>query len=177
MSRAILMSDRPKWVAEILSGKKIIEIRKTWPKCELPIDGYIYCTKGDYIGYLSNKYIGKVVAKFTLRKIEKLEDVAEFYLDGDADCEFKTESLPPWELYEKSGLTRWELEDYIGEGEAYAWYISNLVIFDKPKELSEFRYKKVTQKWDKNYHYRIVKKEIVPVNRPPQSWQYMEVEE
>lgn len=190
--KAILMSIRPEWVAKILNGEKTIEIRKTMPKCKLPIDVYIYCTKGvcdcnkiEGVGYThlfpeSEKYIrinGKVVAKFTLRKIEELEDAIDISLAGDGDCELITESLSPWELCKKSFLTRWELEDYVGESDAYAWYISDLVIFDKPKELSEFHYKKVTMKWDENYHRRIVKKEIVPVKCPPQSWQYVEVQE
>lgn len=43
--KAILISIRPKWVSKILNGEKTIEIRKSAPKCELPIDVYIYCTK------------------------------------------------------------------------------------------------------------------------------------
>ena len=43
--KSILISIKPKWVAKILNGEKTIEIRKTMPKCDLPIDVYIYCTK------------------------------------------------------------------------------------------------------------------------------------
>ena len=43
--KAILISIRPKWIAKILNGEKTIEIRKTAPKCDFPIDVYIYCTK------------------------------------------------------------------------------------------------------------------------------------
>lgn len=167
---AILMSIRPEWVAEILNGEKTIELRKTAPKCDLPIEVYIYCTKGglplEYIeghgfslsiynpqSYKPKDLRGKVVAKFTLRKIEKLEDAVDICLDN-GDCDLQTESLPPWELRRKSSLTRLELEDYVGESDAYAWYISDLVIFDEPKELSEFG-----------------------VQRAPQSWQYIEVKE
>lgn len=186
---AILISIRPEWVAKILNGEKTIEIRKNAPKCELPMDVYIHCTKGkrrfvltnENYAFFGNFYFsgdrelnGKVVAKFTLRKIEKLEDAVDICLD-DGDCDLQTESLPPWVLRIKSSLTRLELEDYVGEGKAYAWHISDLEIFDKPKELSEFRYKKVTRKWDENYHRRIVKKEIIAVKRPPQSWQYVDI--
>lgn len=206
--KAILMSDRPEWVVKMLNGYKTIEIRKTMPKCDLPIEAYILCTN-PHNSYLIDKRVvsngmyyaitlremhnqnrtiniephsscvlnGKVIAKFTLRKVEEIEDSVDISLDGDGDCEFQTESLAPWELREESCLSERKLEDYIGEGKAYAWHISDLVIFDKPKELSEFRYKKVTMEWDENYHHRIVKKEIVPVKRPPQSWQYVEVKE
>ena len=95
--KAIMISVRPKWVAKILNGEKTIEIRKTMPKCDLPIDVYIYCTKEKILGNLimckSKEHIelfgenaviginkgfiekedinlqGKVVAKFTLNKI------------------------------------------------------------------------------------------------------------
>jgi hypothetical protein len=85
--RAILLSSKPEQVAKILSGEKTIEIRKTMPKCELPIDVYIYCTKdqtrendGNVIGRCyqpktSLKVIcgrGKVVCKFTLREVDKI---------------------------------------------------------------------------------------------------------
>lgn len=44
MKRAILMSIQPQWLEKILNREKLIEIRKTMPKCELPIDVYLYCT-------------------------------------------------------------------------------------------------------------------------------------
>ena len=43
--KSILISIKPKWVAKILNGEKTIEMRKTMPKSDLPIDVYIYCTK------------------------------------------------------------------------------------------------------------------------------------
>ena len=46
--------------------------------------------------------------------------------------------------------------------EMYGWHISNLVIYDKPKELSEFNHCGV------NYHFN------PPITRPPQSWCYVE---
>lgn len=45
MSRAVLISIRPKWCELIASGKKTIEVRKTAPKIETPFKCYIYCTK------------------------------------------------------------------------------------------------------------------------------------
>lgn len=185
MVKAILMSIRPKWVVMMLNGYKTIEIRKTAPKCNLPMDVYIWCTN-PHNSYLIDKRVvsngmyyaitlremhnpnrtvniephsscvlnGKVIAKFTLRKVEEIEDSVDISFDGEGDCEFQTESLAPWELREESCLSERKLEDYIGEGKAYAWHISDLVIFDKPKELSEFG-----------------------VKRAPQSWQYIEIEE
>lgn len=98
MKKAILMSIKPEWLEKILNGEKTIEIRKTMPKCDLPIDVYLYCTntpkyhhlydltyvnKGQifYAVTQHNKYSlvakgflnGKVVAKFTLNKCEKIK--------------------------------------------------------------------------------------------------------
>ena len=45
MSKAVLISIKPKWVAMILNGKKTILVSKTAPKLETPFKEYIYCTK------------------------------------------------------------------------------------------------------------------------------------
>ena len=36
MSKAVMLSIRPKWVEKIANGKKTIEVRKTKPKLETP---------------------------------------------------------------------------------------------------------------------------------------------
>ena len=89
--KAILISIKPKYVAKILNGEKTIEIRKTMPKCDLPIDVYIYCKKEEYPeitlysqenefgGYMEHTGNGKVVAKFTLNKTEEIN----CYYDDD----------------------------------------------------------------------------------------------
>nr|DAW58874.1 MAG TPA: helix-turn-helix domain-containing protein [Caudoviricetes sp.] len=46
MKQAILMNFKPKEVQKILNGEKTLAISKTMPKCELPIDVYIYCSRG-----------------------------------------------------------------------------------------------------------------------------------
>ena len=55
-----------------------------------------------------------------------------------------------------------EMFDYLGEEYGYGWHITDLVIYDKPKGLSEFKHCGV------NYHYN------PPITRPPQSWCYVE---
>lgn len=69
MSKAILISIKPQFVAEILNRRKTLEIRKTAPKAwadylssksfekPTPIDVYIYCTKSsEYLLDKDNKY-------------------------------------------------------------------------------------------------------------------------
>lgn len=181
MNEVILMSIQPKWLVKILNGEKIIEIRKSIPKCKLPIDVYLYCTKGKSLlrlptgnkewwidvpfGWVVNKkmnFNGKVVAKFTLNKVEDCCDMSAT------------------ELELKSKLSIAEICDYIKAKEVepkmvYAWHIENLVVFDKPKELREFSvFKRETITCGMNcppytdwVEYR--------VRKAPQSWQYVYV--
>ena len=55
MNKAIILSVQPQWLHKIITGKKTIEIRKSAPKCDLPIDVYLYCTKGKPYLYESAK--------------------------------------------------------------------------------------------------------------------------
>ena len=181
--KAILISIKPKWVAKILNGEKTIEIRKTMPKCDLPIDVYIYCTKDKPRAIMTDKgcvvantlevggnsqyksaysLSGKVVAKFTLDKV------------GEIKFDDK-------EVQRKACLTEDELFEYLFVNEpyhedmkkGYAWHISNLVIFDKPKELSEFKipcdFK--CPKLGCCYCHKNTR-----LTKAPQSWCYVEVE-
>lgn len=178
--QAIIISIKPKWVEKILNGEKTIELRKTMPKCDLPIDVYIYCTKekwktkpllaGDIVlkpnaDPLNKHNIrllnGKVVAKFTLNKV-------------DEHHVLPTERILPfnWHVEQKLKqlcLTKEEVMAY-GNGEdyqAFLWHIDNLVVFDKPKELSEF---KICRKClDYNA--------FIPLDKAPQNWCYVEVED
>lgn len=78
----------------------------------------------------------------------------------------------------KMCLSSQEIFDYIGIGKyLYAWHISNLFLYDKPKELSEFKH------WVNNKDYdgwneqrtKIIKGFVLrPLTRPPQSWCYVE---
>ncbi len=169
MSKAVLISINPEWVEKVLNGEKTIEIRKTMPKCELPCKVYIYCTKNRHLacvvdkngaelfytcnnetafiagGYLGN---GKVVAEFTLNKVDKisLADAFRKYGLWLLNDEKPLEDSQIEQILRDSCLTYEQLTDYIGCGDVenwtfengYAWHIDNLKIYDKPKELSEF---------------------------------------
>lgn len=187
--KAIMISIKPKWVAKILNGEKTIEIRKTMPKCELPIDVYIYCTKDNstnaFYGYnrfgrecllLKDKKFGehtslngKLVAKFTLKKVEEIKT--------NLAMRFFTESANEKELLEKSCLNSDQLFWYLAPQElkvkccGYAWHIDNLEIFDKPKELSNF-YKGGDWGCDKAYYG-----DEAILTKAPQSWCYIESED
>ena len=95
--------------------------------------------------------------------------------------ELLDELVSPEMFCKESCLTEQEICDYIGEKDGYGWHVSDLKIYDKPKELSEF-----TKYMDcKNYYDccachnwdRLNLKCIAmnnEVKRPPQSWCYVE---
>ena len=191
--KSILISIKPEFVEKILNGEKTIEIRKTKPKCELPCKVYIYCTMGkntivyverkgekdwygniakntmivtrpkyDYMNY-TNETLGKVVAEFTLNKVDTLERDLNDWLPKNRDDVAN-------DVLKDINSNQEQLGNY-GQGKTlYAWYIDNLKIYDKPKELSEFSVGKA--KIDCGYgnyniHNKILKK-------PPQSYCYVE---
>lgn len=190
--KAILISIKPEWVAKILNGEKTIEIRKTAPKCELPVDVYIYCTKqgkrGDlFFGKKRGFYTkplydddeayeyaiglkplnGKVVAKFTLREVEKLTK-RKIWGEWEAYGEH-TDFI---ELDRKTCLTQDQIIDYMGRNyHAYGWRISDLEIFDNPKELDEFEYPCPS---GTRYVGKRLLNGLPSKKHPPQSWCYVE---
>ena len=148
--KAVMINIRPEWVQKILNGEKTIEIRKTMPKCELPCKVYIYCTNSkpnlcdrrnadigledfEFVNNLGSDDIllnGKVVAEFTLKSYCIFDPLGE--------C------TPQWKysvgkILGLSGLTQVELFHYLNCKKGYGWFISELKIYDRPKELSEFQ--------------------------------------
>lgn len=165
--KSILIPIKPKWTAKILNGEKTAEIRKTAPKEWVdylkgkiknkpePMIVYIYCTKGDYIGRISKKYVGKVVARFALRNvytiynegsIDETDTMYTKYLAGRKVGHLWTEQIGEHTLLRDSYLLYRELDEYLKGKIGYAWHISDLEIFDEPKELSEFYTLKCNQK-------------------------------
>ena len=151
--KQILISIKPKWVAKILRGEKTAEIRKTAPKEWVdylngktdkkqpePYEVFIYCTKSGLniekdcgLGF-PERINGKVVAKFTLRKVEEI-----ICRPICGEWESYTKTLGYSEISQASCLGNREIVHYLKGNNGYAWHISDLKIFDEPKELSEFK--------------------------------------
>lgn len=194
--------------------EKCIEVRKSAPK-EVPFKAYIYCTKGKPYLYrvdddnnfeLTNtlrpktyEYVkdyceqnGKVIGEFICDKIYPIK--AERYDGGSTECSRKSvfTLLPAEEhnaLLNATRLTNEEIFDYLGgEGEwGYGWHISDLKIYDKPKELSEFyapcpiKNKDCENciRYGKPYDWDFDEKQGLiyctrRLSRSPQSWQYID---
>lgn len=150
--KSILLSIQPKWCRLIASGKKTVEIRKTAPKIKTPFKCYIYCTlsgskelfsdtlKEDVALWNREKWWerkGKVIGEFVC------DNIVKFPVDK------KSNNIVLTNMQILSCLGYEQIEQYAkGNYYLYSWHISNLVIYDKPKELSEF-YKPCTDP----YHY------------------------
>lgn len=83
-----------------------------------------------------------------------------------------------WEYLNKCRLSFADLVEYSNGGNIYGWHISDLKIYDNPKELSEF--KKINRDcYYSDLGFAIPKCDDCRnkdcfVQRPPQSWCYVE---
>lgn len=177
--KSILLSIKPKYVELIASGQKTIEVRKTAPQ-EVPFKCYIYesrngghrckhCNEKDSCYSYAPKNVGcyngrgKVIGEFICNNASEL-DYVYYWNNG---YEFAT------------CLTYRQVADY-GKGKTlYGWHISDLKIYDKPRELSEFSRpcsysglcfscKRTSFKKDGNLLCN------TKITRPPQSWMHVE---
>jgi predicted transcriptional regulator len=163
--KAVLISIQPKWCEKIASGEKTIEVRKTKPNLETPFKCYIYCTigngvKGDYL-VPSGIQCGKVIGEFVCDRI----DDYKYRLTTYEETLWKSRYISKEELA-KTCLSIGEINDYLNGKNGYGLHISDLKIYDKPKELSEFKHDMILHTRFNGY------KE--PITRPPQSWCYVE---
>ena len=193
--RSVLISIQPKWCELIANGSKTIEVRKTKPKLDTPFKVYIYCTKSkkhflqsrsnmffycedkDFIGGHGagayQRLNGKVIGEFVCNCIS----VTTW-------CSNVTPSSLKEFYNEETCLTDKEVWEYTKGKSFYEWHISNLVIYDKPKELSELYrwcYSGCDNCDNQCWKHSAGDKELIcivenkkPITRPPQSWCYVE---
>lgn len=167
--KAVMLSLRPQWCEKIFNGSKTIEVRKSRPSIPTPFKVYVYETKGKTkywsqpmpIPYTEGR--GKVIGSFVCDRIEEIKAanaIQAYYNNREETCVSDT-----------------DLRLYLGENTGYAWHISDLKIYDKPKELGEFSYPA-----EHNFTKRAIKESRemgfichgVYITRPPQSWCYVE---
>lgn len=193
MSKAVMLSIRPKWCEKICGGEKTIEVRKTRPKLETPFRCYIYCTLqgcneffrvdlvGDVAKWRRGKWAdrkGNVIGEFTCDRIDRLVRVG---FDGSGEpakyyiCNSDMSVLPLVGICEDACLTKEELEKYVGGHEGFGWYISDLRIYDAPRELSEFERPYECNECDAKWASECnACHEEGKIKRAPQSWCYVE---
>ena len=203
MSKAVMLSIRPKWCKKIASGEKTIEVRKTKPRLETPFKCYIYCSKAKERLICISKdgdenygeiYHGKpvfikqdegsvcdmwgnrqkVIGEFTCDRIYKIDKDSTSFL-------FKAGKLSVYKqaAEEKCGLcvamTDDELHGYLGQCQGYGWHRSDLRIYDAPRELSEFERPYECNECDAKWATECNACHAEgKIKRPPQSWCYVE---
>lgn len=162
--KSVLISIRPKWVEKIAKGEKTIEVRKSAPQ-EVPFKAYIYCCKGNN-GYewlyrvdddgrgKAQSWHGKVVGEFICDKVYPIKNQGSSFVVANEEQGVTNE------IAGQSCLYYDDMVSYFGDKDGYGWHISDLNIYDKPRNLSEFG--------------KVGFGHEVPLTRPPQSWQYVE---
>lgn len=155
MPKSVLLSVQPKWCELIASGKKTVEVRKTRPKIDTPFKCYIYQTRKTWVYNIYSRiadWQGKVIGEFVCDAII-------------SHCEMSNADIAE----QKGCIKREKIFEYSNGKELYGWHISDLVIYDKPKELSEFRSYNVGVYWEDGFPMPTHE-----IKRPPQSWCYVE---
>lgn len=157
--KAVMISNQPKWCEKIADGNKTIEVCKTHPKIDTPFKCFIYCTKSKNKN--DDLWSDARVEEITINGEKHYDYVADsiHYLNGSVIGEFVCDKIYVYDplviacaKFETNGgivaenrrynsgacLTAEEMFNY-GKGKTlYGWHISDLKIYDEPKELCEF---------------------------------------
>lgn len=173
--KGVLMSIRPEWCELIASGKKTVEIRKTIPR-KFVHDGFY----GGYVVEPFKVYIYETQGYSAAPQV--FEDGTTIFrgrgsVIGEFMCDEVVELAPlnraDDTVEEKACMSREEIARYL-KGKGYAWYISDLVIYDKPKELGEFKQcHKCPYGYEECTRYEYSCNGAYNVQNPPQSWCYV----
>lgn len=173
--KAVLMSIRPEWCELIASGKKTVEIRKAIPR-EFVHDGFY----GGYVVEPFKVYIYETQGYSATPQV--FEDGTTIFrgrgsVIGEFMCDEVVELAPlnraDDTVEEKACMSREEIARYL-KGKGYAWHISDLVIYDKPKELNEFKQcHKCPYGYEECTRHEYSCNGAYNVQNPPQSWCYV----
>lgn len=145
----ILASLKPYYYYLIGERKKTIEVRKSALK-DLPQDIVFYMSKDEKsfakipkeFQEKYRKHFGKIGIKVVCDRIDEYKyvycDHPEIGYPVGYDCGDNWYDIDDEDL-QKACLTEEEFKRYGNGKPLYGWHISDLKIYDKPKELSEFR--------------------------------------
>ncbi len=192
--KSVLVSIQPKWCELIVSGKKTIEVRKTVPKLETSFKCYIYCTTKefdvtifDYLGLDSVRTVkdgqGMIIGEFVC---DRIDEFYEWQLSPQGKFQ-EAEQIDLDNFLKASCLTWEEVCAYRSNlpyyKPLYGWHISDLKIYDKPKELKDIATRCTVKScigceyYDLGDYYNPPEcrvEGVKPIKRPPQSWCYVE---
>lgn len=188
--KSVLTSVKPMQCELMARGAQTVMIKKTRPKMKAPFKCYIYCSepkkKLDWGLCLDEGRVG-LLSKSNYPLADRYDlTILSGKVIGEVVCDkiirfkvFEDDRVQFWNFaeMERSGLTYEEIAEYVGcNNFGYAWHMSDLVIYDKPKELSEFSRHDAT--YDNAFGWAFEDKpKRVALTRPPQSWCYVESED
>lgn len=130
--RAVLISIRPEWCEKIANGRKTLELRKSFPRQKTPFKCYIYMTSGN-ASYPAMKNGAPYIVHNNGGQVVIGEFLCDYILHG---CHMANADIAEVQ----SCVRREDIFQYSNGKAVYGWHISDLKIYDKPKELSEFFY-------------------------------------
>lgn len=141
--KAVMFSINPVWCRKIILGEKTVEVRKRFSEMRTPFKCYIYCTlsgsnelfrevlAGDVALWNREKWAdkkGHVIGEFVCDKLESF--TTDYRMNKD-----QTERLS-----RQSRIPMTDLIEYEGNAPClWGIHISDLVIYDQPKNLSDFK--------------------------------------
>lgn len=168
--KKVLISISAKWCELIFNGQKTIEVCKSFPKqFETPFEVYVYQTKHKGKSIVSEALNtvyggGKVIGSFVCDRVRLC---IPFGLKGH---------LLSQEVYREMCLTKEQLDKYGGLKTLYGWHITAPKLFDKPRELGEFkRLNRKCKYGDLGYaNPNCNECKECNLTRAPQSWCYVE---
>lgn len=150
--KAILMSIQARHNRNIEEGKKISELRNRIPQCVYPIKVYTYESGKDGRHKVVNEWVCESVDTWNLKR-----------------------GIPA-HLMKAACVSVAEIREYRDKkhNSIPEMHISDLKIYDKPKELGEFKTIKCTNKRGSCSDCKTKPDCIKQITRPPQGWCYVE---
>ena len=189
MDKSVLISIRPEWCELIASGEKTIEVRKTFPKLNVPFKVYIYCTQGPDMLWILKPEDRKLFPEKPTDVFTAKDAGGAYRGNGSVIGEFTCDTYVIDKTFGHDPLfnvaacmSEDDAADYAAGSPLYGWHISNLKIYDAPRELDDFRRickngwwcDSCAMYWE---HNGTCGNASLQIRRPPQSWCYVEVRE
>jgi hypothetical protein len=182
--RDVLVSLKPYFYYLIGEGIKTMEVRKSMPKADdWSRNAWFYMSK-DNKSFAKipkkfqekyRKHFGKVGLKFVCDRIDEYSYDQAFDESMGVYIDKYGYDITSYELGQTC-LTYEDFENYGNTNRLYGWHISNLVIYDEPKELGEFKKPCNSNKTcgfcDRHNPFaHLCRNEVT---RPPQSYMFVE---
>lgn len=179
--RYVLISLKPYYYYLIGENIKKVEVRKTYPKAKDWSRNSLFYMSRDEKSFAKipkefqekyRKHFGKVGMRFVCDRIDEFVNLP-------------LSLFAPIYTLVQSCLTTEQIREYLNGKNGYGWHITDLVVYDKPRELVEFfqvkairgYHKKDEPKTDGINVPKLLQSSRIEVNfltRPPQSWCYIE---